>query len=107
MPCKRCGKGLIFSARQSGTGQCGPCQRATRFNLKRWLIKQWHRFTLGRTARHVHNFSGYPGSRASIANGLYDAARLTIPIGVAYEITERRATDLAPREVRIVLETCE
>ena len=75
--------------------------------MRRWLLKLWHRFTLGRTARPIESFAGYPGTRAALANGLYDAARLTVPLGIAFEITQRRATDMCRGQVRIVLETCE
>jgi len=107
-PCKRCGNRLLFSARMSGTGHCGPCRRANRFSLKRWLVKQWHRFTLGRTARYVETWgSMQPGTRGAIVMVLAEAAARSIPVGIVFEIKLREATDLSRGQVRIVLETCE
>jgi|GEM_PF-6058964 len=107
-PCKHCGTRLLFSARMSGTGHCGPCRRATRFNLRGWLLKQWHRFTLGRTTRGLCTWGdGLPGTASALAFTLSGVALEAFPVGVAWEVVQRRATDLAPGQVRIVLETCE
>lgn len=79
--------------------------------MRRWLLKQWRRFTLGRTALPITSGPRLPyhctGTWAAIASALKEAAETSLSAGVPYEVVERRATDLAPGSVRIVLEVCE
>jgi hypothetical protein len=78
--------------------------------MKRWLLKQWHRFTLGRT---VTSFpQGYrdsrPGQRAECWYELRSrGARAAVPVGLLEVEVNRRKSDVPRGVVRIVLETCE
>jgi hypothetical protein len=74
----------------------------------RWLRKQWHRFTLWRTARPIQRSPYYDtgGSAAHVAYMIETAVHDGLPICVAHEIVTRRATDVPPGTIRIVLETC-
>jgi hypothetical protein len=78
--------------------------------MKRWLLKQWHRFTLGRTALHLPGkYRDYaaPGSVGAVAYELRETGRRAVPVGVVVEVHSRTAADVPRGVVRIVLETCE
>lgn len=76
--------------------------------MKRWLLKLWHRFILGRTARRLppRNYCA-PGSVAHVGYLINRAARDELPCSVACEVVTRKANDVDRGSVRIVLETCE
>jgi hypothetical protein len=75
--------------------------------MRRWLLKQWHRFTLGRTAIAIRAQEGMGGTKAHIAWELRMTASHCLPLGVTYEVVARRATDIEMGTVRIVLEISE
>jgi hypothetical protein len=77
--------------------------------MRRWLLKQWHRFTLGKTARHIlpSRWSPGPGSAVHLAHIIKMAAHDGLPLGIYCEVVTRKATDVDRGTVRIVLETCE
>jgi len=74
----------------------------------RWLLRQWHRFTLGRTARQLLRI-GYPhpGSIGYLVLAIEEGAQRTVPAGVVYEVVYRRDSSLLPAQVRIVIESRE
>ena len=39
----KCGRRLVFSARESGTGMCGPCRRAPKFMVNTPKRARWRR----------------------------------------------------------------
>lgn len=78
--------------------------------MMRWLLKQWHRLTLGRTVspfKVARSPYQHTGTLSAVAVALDDAARRSLPLCVTYEVAQRRATDLDMGHVRIVLETGE
>jgi len=76
--------------------------------MKRWFLLQWHRFTLGRTARAIRKSAYYDagGSAAHVAYMIETAVHDGLPICVAHEVVRRTALDVPPGKIRIVLETC-
>lgn len=76
------------------------------------LLRLWHRFTLGRTARDIGlvvargKWRLNTGTVDSIGNALYDFLPQCIPGGVRTEIKTRIATDVPVGTVRIVIEVC-
>jgi hypothetical protein len=76
--------------------------------MKRWLLKQWHRFTLGRTAHRIlADGQSFPGSVWYLAHLIEQATKEGLPVGVTAEVVKRRANDVPPGTVRIVLEVWE
>lgn len=73
----------------------------------KWVLRLWHRFTLGRTALVLpptyRNHSA-PGSLGDIAFKLFDTCLEAKPASVHCEIAARRATDLERGKLRIVIE---
>lgn len=74
----------------------------------RWLLKQWHRFTLRRTVYAIPATTIIvPGSYAAVGLRVCEAARAAVPAWIDVEVYHRQAEDVPPGVVRIVLETCE
>lgn len=75
--------------------------------MGRWLLRLWHRFTLGRTAAEfpmgAFN-SHHSGSVGDIAYRVRGAANAAKPVGVRVIVCVRAATDLPSRTFRIVIE---
>ena len=78
-----------------------------------FLLKLWHRFTLGRTARRrgivVATTCEYrkTGFRPGMTYTLEFMPGESMVIGFDTYLARRKATDLPAGVVRIVLETCE
>ncbi len=76
--------------------------------MRKWLLKMWHRLTLGRTARDVAApalFAPPPGSLAAVALELEGTAQRVVPAGVRVDVCRRIDTSMPFGVVRIVLET--
>ncbi len=73
--------------------------------MRRWLLKLWHRFTLGRTAIQDYGSHYAPkGSRDWLLAVFHETALENTPGTVGVLITRRNATDVPKNWVRIVLE---
>lgn len=83
----------------------------------KYLVKLWHRFTLGRTARPAglirsieveYNSNSRPShSFPGLAYKLDFLPTAMMVVGQDAYLARRKATDLPPGVVRIVLETSE
>lgn len=75
----------------------------------KWLLRQWHRLTLGSTARVISgpfSTASAPGTLLALVYEIDQACTRSLPATVYFEICERRATDLnQPSTIRIVIET--
>lgn len=77
--------------------------------MKNWLLREWHRLTLGRTAKvMVASYDTAGGAYVSLsglAMLLRNAASEWKPAHVEVTVVRRAAKDLPPYGVRIVIET--
>lgn len=75
--------------------------------MSKWILRLWHRFTLGRTVVTLpgrYRDSAAPGSIGNVAYKVLDVALLAVPAAVIVTVASRTATDLERGHVRVVLE---
>lgn len=80
--------------------------------MMRWLLQQWHRFTLGRTARFAGmlrsiTYSGSPSTSSLTTYGLEFVSERVVLIEPDAFVATRKASDLARGVTRIVIESGE